>query len=143
MKISYLVWLVLLAVISWQDIREKQIPVPMLVLTGCAGTGIQFFENSVSLGSWFGGVFLGTFMLGVAFITGEAVGYGDGWLILVMGMSLGFAGSLASMLMAFGASALFGGCLLAFKKVKRDYRIPFAPFLFFGSAIYCLMGGIR
>lgn len=142
MKLSYAVWLIFLAVISWQDIREKRISVPILVMAGCAGTGIQLFEKSVGLGSWLGGVLLGAVMLGVAFVTEEALGFGDGWLILVMGMFLGLGGSLACMLMAFGASALAGGILMTFKRVKRGYRIPFAPFLFFGSMFYCLMGGI-
>lgn len=142
MRVSYMVWLIFLAVISWQDYREKKISMPVLAAVACIGTGIQIFEKSAGLGSWIGGIFLGAIMLGAAFLTEESIGYGDGWLILVMGMCLGFWGSLVSMLMAFGASALFGGWLMAFRKVKKGYRIPFAPFLFFGSLVYCLMGGV-
>ena len=98
MKISYLVWFLLLSVVSWQDFQKQEISSWLLILMGSLGTGIQIFEGSVSLGAWFGGILLG--------------------------------------------AALVGGCLLIFRKVRRNYRLPFAPFLLVGSVLsLALCGG--
>lgn len=132
MKISYMVWFLFLLAVSWQDFKKKEISVKLLVLMGVIGTGIQFFEKTVSLGSWFGGIGLGLALLFLGLVTGENIGYGDGWLVLVMGMSLGFQVSLLVLLISLGISALVGGGLLIFRRVKRNYRIPFAPFLLLG-----------
>ena len=100
MKISYLVWFLLLSVVSWQDFQKQEISSWLLILMGSLGTGIQIFEGSVSLGAWFGGILLGAALLFLAFVTREEIGYGDGWLVLVMGMSLGLKYSFLSFLLA-------------------------------------------
>ena len=149
MKISYLVWFLLLSVVSWQDFQKQEISSRQTALSswlpfrlGSPGTGIQIFEGSVSLGAWFGGILLGAALLFLAFVTREEIGYGDGWLVLVMGMSLGLKFSFLSFLLALGISALVGGCLLIFRKVRRNYRLPFAPFLLAGSVLsLALCGG--
>lgn len=135
MKISYAVWFLFLLAVSWQDIKRKEISAKLLILIGIVGTSIQFFEGTVSLGSWFGGAALGAVLLFLGFVTREDIGYGDGWLVLVMGMSLGFQTSFLALLLALGISALAGGFLLVFKRVNRSYRIPFAPFLFLGCIL--------
>ena len=135
LKLSYIVWMMLLAVISWQDLKKKEISGKLLILRALLGSVIQLFERSISLGSWAGGIFLGLSLLFLGFVSRESIGYGDGWLVLVMGMSLGFLSSFLSFLLGLGISALVSGWLLMFKKVKRKYRIPFAPFLFLGCLI--------
>jgi len=135
MRISYIVWMLFLTIGSYQDIRRKEISGKLLIMMGVSGTIIQIFEKSVSPGSWFLGVILGIVLLFLGFMTRESIGYGDGWLVLVMGMSLGFGFSFFSFLLGLGVSALVSGWLLMYKRVKRKYRIPFAPFLWIG----CLM----
>ena len=60
MRLSYLVWFLFLAVVSWQDFQKQEISSWLLILMGALGTVIQLFEGSVSLGGWFGGIFLGS-----------------------------------------------------------------------------------
>jgi leader peptidase (prepilin peptidase)/N-methyltransferase len=134
-KLSYISWLVLLLAVSYQDYRRKEISVRLLLIMGIVGTLIQIFEKSVTLGSWIGGILLGMLLLFLGFVTEEQIGYGDGWLVLVMGMSLGFGISILSLLLALGLSALAGGILLILKRVNRNDRIPFAPFLLAGCLI--------
>lgn len=142
MRLSYLVWFLFLAVASWQDFQKQEISSWLLILMGALGTVIQLFEGSVSLGGWFGGIFLGLALLFLAFVTREEIGYGDGWLVVVMGMSLGLRFSFLAFLLALGISALVSGSLLISRKVKRNYRLPFAPFLLAGSALsFFLYGG--
>lgn len=63
MRLSYLVWFLFLAVVSWQDFQKQEISSWLLILMGALGTVIQLFEGSVSLGGWFGGIFLGLALL--------------------------------------------------------------------------------
>ena len=53
MRLSYLVWFLFLAVVSWQDFQKQEISSWLLILMGALGTVIQLFEGSVSLGGWF------------------------------------------------------------------------------------------
>ena len=110
MKISYLVWFLLLSVVSWQDFQKQEISSWLLILMGSLGTGIQIFEGSVSLGAWFGGILLGAALLFLAFVTREEIGYGDGWLVLVMGMSLGLKFSFLSFLLAHADQTYTNNC---------------------------------
>ena len=71
MRLSYLVWFLFLAVVSWQDFQKQEISSWLLILMGALGTVIQLFEGSVSLGGWFGGIFLGLALLFLAFVTRE------------------------------------------------------------------------
>ena len=109
MRLSYLVWFLFLAVVSWQDFQKQEISSWLLILMGALGTAIQLFEGSVSLGGWFGGIILGLALLFLAFVTREEIGYGDGWLVVVMGMSLGLRFSFLAFLLALGISALVSG----------------------------------
>ncbi len=135
MKVSYISWLLFLMAVSYQDYKRKEISVRLLAIMGAVGTGIQIFEKSVTLGNWLGGILLGLCLLFLGVVTEEQIGYGDGWLVLVMGMSLGFRISMVALLLSMGLSALTGGILLIFRKVKRNDRIPFAPFLLAGCLI--------
>ena len=74
MRLSYLVWFLFLAVVSWQDFQKQEISSWLLILMGALGTVIQLFEGSVSLGGWFGGIFLGLALLFRAFVTREEIG---------------------------------------------------------------------
>ena len=101
MRLSYLVWFLFLAVVSWQDFSKAGDSSWLLILMGALGTVIQLFEGSVSLGGWFGGIFS---WAGAAFFwplsPGRRSGTGDGWLVVVMGMSLGLRFSFLAFLLA-------------------------------------------
>ena len=54
MRLSYLVWFLFLAVVSWQDFQKQEISSWLLILMGALGTVIQLFEGIGSLVGWFG-----------------------------------------------------------------------------------------
>lgn len=76
---------------------------------------------------------LGFFLL--SFFSGEKVGYGDGWALLMIGLFLGayrcflilFAGLLMESVTAIA--------LLALRKIQKDGEIPFLPFLLLGMGV--------
>ena len=69
--------------------------------------------------------------------TGEAFGYGDSILILVMGSFLGFWNILSVLTAAFLLAAVFSAVMMASRGFTRKSAFPFVPFL---TAAY--LGGI-
>lgn len=141
MGVEWAINMIMLAFCSIQDIREKKISLWKLKIYGlfsaavCIQKLLSPDDRSVLLVCQFlTGLIPGVFLLLFAKITKEAVGYGDGLILVFIGLSLGFweclgiffAGLLGAFLAAVAAVLLFGG--------KRGLEIPFLPFLFTGMA---------
>ena len=75
----------------------------------------------------------------LSFITGEKVGYGDGWMLAMIGLFMGLWQCFLILMIGLISSSLVVLILLAARKVSRDYQLPFAPFLLFGmGVVVCL-----
>lgn len=119
-----------------RDIRTRQIS--MISVGIFAGIGLVL-RMTFDFGSWYhsvAGAGLGCFLLLLAKITEEKIGYGDGWIILVTGIYLGFRYNLLLLTMSLFLSALTSVVLLMLRKVNRKSTMPFVAFIFAG---YCIM----
>ena len=76
-----------------------------------------------------GGVGVGILFLAVSRFTGESMGYGDSWAILILGIYLGLWELLTALTGAFFLLAAVSAAGLAAKKMSKRLRIPFYPFL--------------
>lgn len=67
------------------------------------------------------------------------MGMGDAYLVILLGLIVGWPNILLALFLAFSSGALFGLILIALKKKKMQSQIPFAPFLILGTfiAIFC------
>ena len=65
----------------------------------------------------------------ISWITREAVGYGDVWIITLLGIYLGIWDTATLVCIAFFFSSIAAVGCLVWKKFRRDTRIPFVPFL--------------
>jgi len=63
------------------------------------------------------------------------MGMGDAYLVIFLGLILGWPKILLGLMLAFTIGALVGLALIGFKKKKMKSQIPFAPFLIAGSMI--------
>lgn len=75
----------------------------------------------------------GFFLL--SFISGEKVGYGDGWVLLMIGLFLGVYRCFLILLTGLLAESAVAIVLLACRKIQRDREIPFSPFLLLGLGV--------
>ncbi len=75
----------------------------------------------------------GFFLL--SFLSGEKVGYGDGWVLLMIGLFLGVYRCFLILLTGLLAESAVAIVLLAFRKIQRDKEIPFSPFLLLGLGV--------
>ncbi len=126
-----------LAVCAVFDGLQKKIPMAAVwlgMLTAiCLRAGGVMEEasfSSVMLSLVPGAVF---FLLG--FVTREKVGYGDGWVLLMIGLFLDFSRCVLILLAGLLIESAAAVVLLAFRKISRDKEIPFCPFLLLGMGV--------
>lgn len=75
----------------------------------------------------------------LSFVTGEKVGYGDGWMLVMIGLFTGLWKCFLILLVGLVSESLLVLILLAVRKISKDRQIPFAPFLLFGmGVVVCL-----
>lgn len=130
---------VFLAVESICDIRKKEISLWTIIVFGAGGAAAGAAESLLGgevILSWIPGLFPGLFLILAAKVTREGIGYGDGAVLMVSGMYLGFVYTLNLLLCGLLLSALAAVFLITVKKAGRKYQIPFLPFLFLG---YCVV----
>lgn len=78
---------------------------------------------------WIGGAGIGILFFFISKYTREAIGYGDSWIILLLGIYLGLWDLLWLLSIAFTVTGVLAVFLLAFRKCSRKITIPFVPFL--------------
>ncbi len=128
-----------LTLLSILDIREKKVPV-WLLLAGIGSAAVLKIVGELGNGrGWTSvlaelilGMMPGAFLLLVSFLSGKA-GYGDGLVLLALGILYGY---LPTFILLSGSLLLLSAIsiiLLLGKRVKRDTKIPYLPFL---SAVY-------
>ena len=76
-----------------------------------------------------GGVAVGLLFFGISKVTKEAVGYGDSWLVTILGMYLGGRRLLEVILTATVLAGIFSLIFCVFQGWDRKRSIPFVPFL--------------
>ena len=111
--------LLYLGILAGMDVRKRQIS---LVLTGVlflAGIGWQILVEQTSWLEWLLSLLPGAGFLTLSYISREQVGYGDGLLLLTVGIWLGFG--------------------LMRKKIRKQDSIPLVPFLLLGFVGRCGM----
>ena len=128
-KIADWMILLLLGMCSVSDARKKTIPAVLLIVFSIVVAGIALFDNAVNVRFRVGGLFMGSLFFLISKCSKEAIGYGDSWLILLLGIYLGY---LHAFEVLFGASLLAGVVSVFFLWKcgwKKKATLPFVPFL--------------
>lgn len=128
-KISEGVFLVWLMLCSLSDIRTKEIPIVLLIGMSAALFFFRLLSADRSVGAVACGVMIGGVFFLISKMTGEAIGYGDSWIILLLGAYLGGRELVVLLVAAFGGAGIFSLIGFAVKKQSRTWVIPFVPFL--------------
>ena len=136
--LNNIVILILLALCTFFDIKSKQLPLKMIALFALIIVE-RCFANGY-FGSW---DFLlrlapGVLLLLIAFATNQAIGYGDGVIIVLIGLMLDIQVTISLIFIAFILSSIISLIILISKKGDRQTRLPFMPFMLTAWCI-CLM----
>lgn len=129
---------ILLCICSGFDIRKKEIPLVILIAGILTGLGIELFQICKGLTSIAGAgtsLLPGAFFILLSFCTGEKVGYGDGLLLIMSGLFLGFSKCFLVLCISLVLASAFALVLLVFRKAGRDSRLPLVPFIAVGMGV--------
>ena len=81
----------------------------------------------------------GAGFLTLSYISREQVGYGDGLLLLTVGIWLGFGQTFGVLTLGLILCSVLCGVLLMRKKIRKQDSIPLVPFLLLGFVGRCGM----
>lgn len=113
------------------DIRSRRLPVWMLVLGGAAAVLAAVSRCGFTLAECveiIKGCVPGVILIFMAAVTGKA-GMADGIVLIFLGICAGGKVCLAVFMLSLLLISLFSGILLALRRVGRNTRLPYLPFL--------------
>lgn len=132
--------LIYLMVLSVMDIREKQVPLYLLLvglflaMTTGIGEGIREEEisgemNLIRIG-WkiLLGLMPGAFFLGIAWVSGKA-GKGDGLVLMILGALTDYRICMIIFSVSLLLVSAFSVCMMALRRIHRKTCLPYIPFL--------------
>lgn len=128
-KVAEIVVLLFLLIAAYKDWKTKRISVLFLFVMSVVMLGIRLLIIEESLLSTLGGVAIGIVFFMFSKCTKESVGYGDSWLILLLGIFLGGKRVLEVVLIAMLFSGVFSIVHCMRYGWDRKQTIPFIPSL--------------
>lgn len=139
--------LIYLAAATVQDIQSKRVALRPALVIAALGVllhlGLAAAANPSDSGtlpnvllSCLAGTLPGIFLLTVGWATGQEVGYGDGIVLLVIGIYLGFSAGISIFLTALLLITPVSLFYIACKKAGRRKKLPFIPFLLAGYLLW-------
>ena len=130
-----------LIIIFVYDLKHYIIPDKVIFPAILTSFLFLFTTNSLLLNtvlSAFGASFF--FLLIYLISQGQWLGFGDVKLSFLMGLHLGFPNILVALFSAFFTGAIIGLILIAQSKKTLKSRVPFGPFLVFGTFLAMFYG---
>lgn len=128
-EIADWVILILLTLCAVHDWKKREIPLVLLVIMSIGVSVFVICCHTEPLLSRGIGAFLGIGFFLVSKCTKEAVGYGDSWLILLIGIYLGGLRALQVLFLASVAAGIGSLFCLWKNHWNRNVTIPFVPFM--------------
>lgn len=98
-----------------------------------AGSANNIFNSLTYSGTLAAFAAFAFFFMMVAGSKEKWMGMGDGYLVIFLGLVLGWPKILLALILSFSIGAIIGLILIAAKKKKMQSQIPFAPFLVIGT----------
>lgn len=133
---------IILGLASVWDLKSMRIPAWFLgagLLISIGNGGYLVTSGKEVWSGWVTGGIPGGISLLLSLGTREQIGYGDGWILLIVGWMLGVNAGIIIGLLGLGCSFLVSAVILLSKKGNRNTRLPFVPFLFLGYLF--MLGG--
>ena len=127
------VWVIIfLFICTVLDIKTRRLPVWFMIVGNVAAVVFRLLNWGQNTALWIGGIVIGIVFLLLSKWTKEGFGYGDSWMILILGISLGLWDILLLLSIALSCAGLLALFLLARGKWSQKVAFPFVPFLMLG-----------
>lgn len=125
---------VCLAAMSIADIVNRKVPLWMLTVQASLAVGMLVWggiNGELSIGGICRALIPGIILVAIALSTKKA-GWADGVVLLLLGIQTNYEKCMVAVLVALFLMAVFSVVLLVLRKVKKDTKLPFIPFLTMG-----------
>ncbi len=123
------IMIVLLGIASWGDWKRREISVNLLIVMSVISVIAAVLMNRTTWLEVLGGAGIGILFIYVSYLTGEKIGYGDSWLIGVLGVYLGGSKLMELMLIASFTASLCSVFYCMLRGWNRNHTLPFIPFM--------------
>ena len=137
--IKNIVFAIGLGILGGEDLRTKKISMITVGIWAVIGTIVQLLNGDLMCANRLIAMVPGVLLYFFAKISEEKVGAGDACTIIVMGIYMDINELLIVGMFSITISGVVALLLIAIWKKKRDYEIPFIPFLFAGYLMERLM----
>ncbi|MCL2253027.1 MAG: hypothetical protein FWC09_01160 [Lachnospiraceae bacterium] len=118
-----------LAMFAFFDIKSKKIPLCLIMIFGIVAVLVSVLGSDFDKWAFLAKMMPGVFLLLISFISNQAIGYGDGLIVLLIGLLTPLHINISLILAAFLLSALASIIVLVLKKGTKNSKLPFVPFL--------------
>lgn len=135
--LDFIINSIFLLICSYTDIKNKNINIVYCVLFGLINLIIGLVRGGITFCAL--GIMPGILLLIVSYLTNEKIGYGDGIMLVTVGLVYGISRSVDLCMISLSISGFVSLILLLFKKKKINDIIAFAPYLFLGNIIMCFL----
>ena len=136
--IKYLVLLIFLATEGIRDFKWRKISVVSSGIFGVMGVVLQITDLKDTWIDLMAGMMIGAVLLVLSKITSEKIGYGDGIVLMVTGIYLGFSGNFMLLSLGMLFSSAVSIVLLILRKATKKTELPFVSFMFGSYFIMCV-----
>lgn len=121
--------------LTWESVEDLRCQRLSIYSLGCfmvLGLGVRIFYQKTGIGEIFISMTAGICMMLISRITKEAIGYGDGMVILITGIYAGMKVTLCTLVFAFIAMMFLSSVIIWRKGFHHDIRLPFVPCILLG-----------
>lgn len=120
----------MLIICSIKDIKTREIPIVLILIQFIVIIIIFPFRKDIDIIESITGGLLGGFLVLISKVSRGRIGVGDGLVLSVTGIGLGVKSNFIMILYGMLFAAIFSMVLIIVKKVNRNYKLPFIPFIF-------------
>lgn len=126
-------------VVSMCDWKRRSISIKLLAAYSVATMICVLLDTEGKLTSIGGGIVIGALFFLISQLTKEAIGYGDSWMITLLGAYVGGKDLIRLLFTASFLAAVVSLIWMWKQGWKREGSLPFAPFLTIGLLeVICL-----
>ena len=133
--------LLLLFLSGLEDLCTRKVSLSYLLLFFCGVFLIGIFYQHTSWVFMVGGMMMGVCIVSLRFLGIGMLGAGDGIVLLITGIVLGFGNNMELLMIGLLLASLYGIGRSLKDGLRSKKEIPFIPFLFIGYLIQLFWNG--
>lgn len=127
-EVDKLIGIGILAVLAVQDYRKRKLSLVVLTVLLIAAVCFRAYGGE-SISGWILSILPGVMFFLISYITREGIGYGDSYVILILGVYFGVWDTVGICFVAVFFMAFLSGIGMMMWNWKKTKRLPFLPFL--------------